>query len=47
MARSTPLLADCARSVTAVDAAPEVLALARQRVQGRPVQFIQADVFAW
>jgi SAM-dependent methyltransferase len=43
----TPLLADRARSVTAVDAAPEVLALARQRVQGRPVQFIQADVFAW
>ena len=43
----TRLLAARARSVTAVDAAPEVLALARQRVRGLPVDFIQADVFAW
>jgi SAM-dependent methyltransferase len=43
----TPLLAARARSVTAVDAAPEVLALARRRVRGLPVEFIQADVFAW
>jgi SAM-dependent methyltransferase len=43
----TPLLAVRARSVTAVDAAPEVLALARQRARGLPVEFIQADVFAW
>jgi SAM-dependent methyltransferase len=43
----TPLLAARARSVTAVDAAPEMLALARQRVRGLPVEFIQADVFAW
>jgi SAM-dependent methyltransferase len=43
----TPLLAARARSVTAVDAAPEVLALARQRARGLPVEFIQADVFAW
>jgi SAM-dependent methyltransferase len=43
----TPLLAARARSVTAVDAAPEVLALARQRVRGLPVEFIQADVFGW
>jgi SAM-dependent methyltransferase len=43
----TPLLAARARSVTALDAAPEVLALARQRVQGLPVEFIQADVFGW
>jgi demethylmenaquinone methyltransferase/2-methoxy-6-polyprenyl-1,4-benzoquinol methylase len=43
----TPLLAARARSVTALDAAPEVLALARQRVRGLPVEFVQADVFAW
>jgi SAM-dependent methyltransferase len=43
----TRLLAARARSVTAVDAAPEVLALARQRVRRLPVEFIQADVFAW
>src|SRR5215207_5422756 len=43
----TPLLAARARSVTALDAAPEALALARQRVQGLPVEFMQTDVFAW
>jgi SAM-dependent methyltransferase len=43
----TPLLAARARSVTAVDAAPEMLALARQRARGLPVEFIQADMFAW
>ena len=43
----TPLLAARARSVTALDAAPEALALARQRVRGLPVKFIQTDVFAW
>jgi SAM-dependent methyltransferase len=43
----TPLLAARARSVTAVDAAPEVLVLARQRARGLPVEFIQTDVFAW
>jgi demethylmenaquinone methyltransferase/2-methoxy-6-polyprenyl-1,4-benzoquinol methylase len=37
----TPLLAARARSVTALDAAPEVLALARRRVRGLPVEFIQ------
>jgi ubiquinone/menaquinone biosynthesis C-methylase UbiE len=45
--RWTRLLAARARSVTAVDAAPEMLALARQRVGDLPVEFIQADVFAW
>jgi len=45
--RWTPLLAARAHSVTAVDAAPEMLALARQRVGNLPVEFIQADVFAW
>jgi demethylmenaquinone methyltransferase/2-methoxy-6-polyprenyl-1,4-benzoquinol methylase len=43
----TPLLAARARLVTAVDAAPEVLALARQRARDLPVEFIQADVFRW
>jgi demethylmenaquinone methyltransferase/2-methoxy-6-polyprenyl-1,4-benzoquinol methylase len=43
----TPLLAARARSVTALDAAPEVLALARRRVRGLPVEFIQTDVFGW
>ena len=43
----TPLLAARARSVTALDAAPEALALARRRVQGLAVEFIETDVFAW
>jgi 2-polyprenyl-3-methyl-5-hydroxy-6-metoxy-1,4-benzoquinol methylase len=43
----TPLLAARARSVTAVDAAPEMLAFARQRARGQPVEFIQANLFAW
>jgi demethylmenaquinone methyltransferase/2-methoxy-6-polyprenyl-1,4-benzoquinol methylase len=45
--RWTPLLAARARSVTAVDAAPEMLALARQRVGHLPVEFVEADVFGW
>jgi demethylmenaquinone methyltransferase/2-methoxy-6-polyprenyl-1,4-benzoquinol methylase len=43
----TPLLAARARSVTAVDAAPEALALARRRVVGLPVELVAADLFAW
>jgi demethylmenaquinone methyltransferase/2-methoxy-6-polyprenyl-1,4-benzoquinol methylase len=43
----TPLLAARARSVTAVDAAAEVLALARARTASPTVQFLEADVFAW
>ncbi|MBC6468910.1 class I SAM-dependent methyltransferase [Actinomadura alba] len=43
----TPVLAARARSVTAVDAAAEVLALARARTASFSVQFIQADVFEW
>ena len=45
--RWTPLLAARARSVTAVDAAPEMLALARQRVGHQPVEFVEADVLSW
>src|SRR5438034_11351371 len=33
--------------MTAVEAAPEALPRARQRVRGLPVEFVQADVFAW
>lgn len=43
----TPRLAARARSVTAVDAAAEVLALARARTASPTVQFIQADLFEW
>lgn len=43
----TPRLAARAHSVTAVDAADEVLALARARTASPTVQFLQADLFAW
>lgn len=43
----TPGLAARARSVTAVDAAPEVLALARARTDSPTVQFLEADLFQW
>lgn len=43
----TTLLAARARSVTAVDAAAEVLALARARTASPTVQFLQADLFEW
>ena len=40
-------LAGCARSVTAIDAAPEMIALARRRVAGHTVTFLAADVLDW
>ena len=43
----TRLLAARAHSVTAVDAAAEVLALARARTAAANVEFVQADLFAW
>ncbi|MFF4489909.1 class I SAM-dependent methyltransferase [Streptomyces sp. NPDC001544] len=43
----TTRLAARARSVTAVDAATETLALARARTASPSVQFLQADLFAW
>ena len=43
----TRLLAARARSVTAVDAAAEVLALARARTAAPTVEFVEADLFAW
>ncbi len=36
-----------ATTVTAVDAAPEMLAVARDRVPDRRVQFLLADLFTW
>jgi len=36
-----------ATEITAVDAAPEVLALNQQRLQSDRVQYVQADLFAW
>ncbi|MEU0807559.1 class I SAM-dependent methyltransferase [Streptomyces sp. NPDC005970] len=43
----TPRLAARARSVTAVDAAAEVLALARARTASPIVRFLEADLFTW
>ncbi|WP_348541628.1 class I SAM-dependent methyltransferase [Streptomyces sp. MZ04] len=43
----TAMLAARARSVTAVDAAAEPLALARSRAASAHVRFVQADMFAW
>jgi demethylmenaquinone methyltransferase/2-methoxy-6-polyprenyl-1,4-benzoquinol methylase len=45
----TPQLLRRASSVTAVDAAPEMLALARARVDAdhKRVRFVRADVFDW
>ncbi|WP_030930760.1 class I SAM-dependent methyltransferase [Streptomyces sp. NRRL S-646] len=45
--RWTRLLGARARSVTAVDAAAEVLALARARTAASTVEFVEADLFAW
>jgi len=41
----TPLLAERATTLTAVDASPEMLALAARRAPG--ARFVQADLFAW
>lgn len=43
----TSQLARHAHSLTALDAAPEMLELARARVAGLRVRFLQADVFGW
>ena len=43
----TPQLLRRATSVTAVDAAPEMLAIARDRVRDERVRFVLADVFEW
>ncbi|MFI0483805.1 class I SAM-dependent methyltransferase [Actinomadura sp. 9N215] len=43
----TAPLAARARSLTAVDAAPETLAIARERVAPAEVEFVCADLFGW
>jgi len=43
----TEALTRTARRVTAVDAAPEMVELARQRLRGQGVEFVCADVFTW
>ena len=43
----TPRLLRHAASVTALDASPEMLAIARAAVSDHRVRFVQADLFAW
>lgn len=43
----TPALAARARSLTALDSAPETLAVARSRPGTEDVEFVRADVFGW
>lgn len=43
----TQRLAAAVRSLTAVDASPEMIAINRARLAGRPVTYIQADLFTW
>jgi SAM-dependent methyltransferase len=43
----TRLLAARGHRVTALEAAPEMLAVARERVAGLGVEFVEADLFAW
>ncbi len=43
----TPALARHACRLTAVDASPEMLELARAAVAGSPVEFVRADIFEW
>lgn len=43
----TEQLVRFAERVTAVDASPEMLALARERVGGSRVRYVEADIFSW
>lgn len=43
----TGQLLRCAAEVTAVDASPEMLAMAAARVGSERVRFVQADIFTW
>ncbi len=40
-------LAESNRRVMAVDASPEVLAINRERVRSRRVEYVEADIFLW
>ncbi|MER7724676.1 class I SAM-dependent methyltransferase [Streptomyces sp. NPDC096323] len=42
----THLLSGRSRSLTAVDAAPEMLAIAKSRLEGSTTRFIEADIFS-
>src|SRR5690349_4818115 len=43
----TRLLVNVAQRVTAVDAAPEALALNKAKVADRRVRYVRADLFTW
>jgi demethylmenaquinone methyltransferase/2-methoxy-6-polyprenyl-1,4-benzoquinol methylase len=43
----TQLLAGRTRTLTALDAAPEMLRIARARMRGTTTRFIEADIFTW
>ena len=43
----TEQLLPSARSLTAVDAAPEVLELNRQRLHSEKIRYLEADLFTW
>jgi SAM-dependent methyltransferase len=43
----TELLATRVQSLTAIDASPEMLAVARRRLGDMPVTFVEADLFDW
>ncbi len=43
----TQHLAARAQSVTALDAAPEVLEISRERVASKKVEYVQTDLFEW
>ena len=43
----TAMLAAGATDVTAIDASPEVLEIARAKVRAANVEFVEADLFAW
>jgi len=45
--QSTSILAESAATVTAIDAAPAMIAEARRRPELEAVRFLQADVFDW
>jgi ubiquinone/menaquinone biosynthesis C-methylase UbiE len=43
----TQLLAKVGKSITVVDASPEMIAINRDKVRDERVQYVQADLFAW
>jgi len=43
----TERLSEYGTSLTALDASPEVIALNRQRLPSKPINYVQADLFTW